>query len=103
MRIGLIAMSGVRVKSAELTALGVTLPGFVRRGRVIASLPSLGLLTVAAHTPPGHELSYIEVTDFRSDTVLPEFDLVGISSMTAQIDEAYAVADWYRRRGTLVV
>src|SRR5437773_9930898 len=37
-------MSGVRVKSAELAALGVTLPGFVRRGKVIASLPSLGLL-----------------------------------------------------------
>jgi hypothetical protein len=52
MRIGLIAMSGVRVKSAELAALGVTLPGFVNRGKVIASLPSLGLLTVAALTRP---------------------------------------------------
>src|SRR6266516_7799814 len=40
-------MSGVRVKSAELAALGVTLPGFVRRGKVIASLPSLGLLSSA--------------------------------------------------------
>ena len=59
MRIGLIAMSGVRVKSAELAALGVTLPGFVRRGKVIASLPSLGLLTVAGLTPPKHEVSYI--------------------------------------------
>ena len=47
MRIGLIAMSGVRVKTEELAALGVTLPGFVNRGEVIASLPSLGLLTVA--------------------------------------------------------
>ena len=54
MRIGLIAMSGVRVRTAELAALGVTLPGFVRRGRVIAALPSLGLLTVAGLTPPGH-------------------------------------------------
>src|SRR5207247_10859518 len=44
MKIGLLAVSGVRVKSAELAALGVTLPGFVRRGKVIASLPSLGLL-----------------------------------------------------------
>ena len=41
MRIGLIALSGVRVRTAELAALGVTLPGFVRRGRVIAALPSL--------------------------------------------------------------
>ena len=51
MRIGLIAMSGVRVRNPELAALGVTLPQFVDRGRVIASLPSLGLLTVAALTP----------------------------------------------------
>jgi len=50
-------MSGVRVKSAELAALGVTLPGFVRRGKVIASLPSLGLLTVAALTPLEYEVS----------------------------------------------
>ena len=51
MRIGLIAMSGVRVRSAELARLGVTLPQFVSRGQVIASLPSLGLLTVAGLTP----------------------------------------------------
>src|SRR5688572_31488339 len=85
MRLGLIAMSGVRVKSPELAALGVTLPGFVRRGKVIASLPSLGLLTVAGLTPPKHEVSYIEVADLRSHPTLPDFDLVAISSMTAQI------------------
>ncbi|MBA4148359.1 MAG: B12-binding domain-containing radical SAM protein [Verrucomicrobia bacterium] len=103
MNIGLIAMSGVRVKSAELAALGVTLPGFVRRGKVIASLPSLGLLTVAGLTPPEHQVTYIEIDELRANTVLPEFDLVGISSMTAQIDEAYAVADAYRARGTTIV
>lgn len=103
MRIGLIAMSGVRVRSAELAALGVTLPGFVRRGKVIASLPSLGLLTVAALTDPKHDVGYIEVADLRSAPVFPSFDLVGISSMTAQIDEAYAIADLFRSRGTRVI
>ena len=103
MRIGLIAMSGVRVKSPELAALGLTLPGFVRRGKVIASLPSLGLFTVAALTPPDHEVSYLEVADLRSAPDLPDFDLVAISSMTAQIHEGYAVADYYRDRCTLVV
>jgi hypothetical protein len=39
-RIGLIAMSGVRVRNPELARLGVTLPQFVSRGRVIASLPT---------------------------------------------------------------
>ncbi|MBI4521734.1 MAG: B12-binding domain-containing radical SAM protein [Gemmatimonadetes bacterium] len=103
MNIGLIAMSGVRVKTAELAALGVTLPGFVNRGKVIASLPSLGLLVVAALTPPEHEVSYLEIADIRQVASLPDFDLVGISSFTAQIDEAYAVADQYRARGTTVV
>ena len=40
MRIGLIAMSGVRVRTRELAELGVTLPQFVNRGKVVASLPS---------------------------------------------------------------
>jgi radical SAM superfamily enzyme YgiQ (UPF0313 family) len=103
MRIGLIAMSGVRVKSAKLAALGVTLPGFVRRGKIIASLPSLGLLTVAALTPPEHDVSYIEVADLRNAPIFPAFDLVGISSMTAQINEAYSIADLFRSRGTQVI
>ena len=50
-RIGFIAMSGVRAHNAELTRLGLTLPGFVDRNQIIASLPSLGLLTLAGLTP----------------------------------------------------
>ena len=50
MRIALVAMSGVRTYNPELTALGLSLPGFVERGKTIASLPSLGLLTLAALT-----------------------------------------------------
>ncbi len=47
MRLGLVAMSGVRAHNEELTRLGLTLPGFVERNKIIASLPSLGLLTLA--------------------------------------------------------
>jgi radical SAM superfamily enzyme YgiQ (UPF0313 family) len=103
MKIGLIAMSGVRVKSAELAALGVTLPGFIQRGKVIASLPSLGLLTVAALTPPGHEVSYHEIIEPGEAAALPDFDLIGISALTARIDAAYEVAAHYRNRGAKVV
>jgi radical SAM superfamily enzyme YgiQ (UPF0313 family) len=103
MRIGLIAMSGVRVRTKELAELGVTLPGFVNRGRVIASLPSLGLLTVAALTPPEVEVVYREIQDVRPEDALELFDLVAISSFTAQIDEAYALADRYRAAGVPVV
>jgi len=103
MKIGLIAMSGVRVRSPELAELGVTLPQFVSRGKVIASLPSLGLLTVAALTPDDVEVAYREIGEVDPEAELEPFDLVGISSFTAQIDEAYALADRYRKAGVPVV
>ena len=103
MKVGLIAMSGVRVKTPELAELGVTLPQFVSRGKVVASLPSLGLLTVAALTPDDVDVAYREVQDFDPEAELESFDLVGISSFTAQIDEAYALADRYRAAGIPVV
>lgn len=103
MRIGLIAMSGVRVRTRELAELGVTLPQFVSRGKVIASLPSLGLLTVAALTPPDVDVSYIEYDAEPDDAELERFDLVGISSFTARIDAAYRLADRYRAMGVPVV
>jgi len=102
MKIALVAMSGVRVKSAELRALGVTLPGFVERGEVIASMPSLALLTLAAATPPGHDVSYHEVRDL-GETFAGDYDLVAISTYTAQAYEAYALAENLRAAGTLVV
>ena len=69
MKIALIAMSGIRVCDQELLKLGLTLPGFVERSKVIASLPSLGLLTLAGMTPPGHEVRYLEVADLKAAVV----------------------------------
>lgn len=104
MKLGLIAMSGVRVHNTELTALGLTLPGFVERSRVIASLPSLGLLTLAGLTPRDVDLHYLEVSDVAQvDGVPREFDVVAISSFSAQIREAYELADRYRALGTRVI
>ena len=57
-KIGFIAMSGVRAHNEELTKLGLTLPGFVERNKVIASLPSLSLLTLAGLTPKSTENLY---------------------------------------------
>ena len=103
-RIGLIAMSGVRAHNAELTKLGLTLPGFVDRNKIIASLPSLGLLTLAGLTPDRFEIAYHEIADLKK---LPElsvdFDLVAISTFTAQFYEACDVADFYRARNVPVV
>src|SRR5260370_4531085 len=103
MRVGLIALSGVRVRTPELAALGVTVPQFVNRGQVIASLPSLGLLTVAALPPPDVEVVDREMPEIRPEEPLEPFDLVGISSFTAQIDEAYGLADRYRAADVPVV
>lgn len=104
MKIGFIAMSGVRVHSAELLKLGLNLPGFVERSKVIASLPSLGLLTLAGMTPPDIEVEYIEVADLDPAAPLRGgFDAVAISSFTAMIKDAYALADRYRAAGVMVI
>jgi radical SAM superfamily enzyme YgiQ (UPF0313 family) len=103
-RIGFIAMSGVRAHNQELTQLGLTLPGFVDRNRIIASLPSLGLLTLAGLTPDRFAIEYHEIADLRKREDLPvHFDLVAISTFTAQFYEACDVADFYRSHGIPVV
>ena len=60
MKIGLLALSGIRAHDPELLELGLTLPGFVERSKQVAALPSLGLLYLAAVTPEGHDVSYFE-------------------------------------------
>lgn len=104
MKIGLIAMSGVHVTDPAVAAAGLTLPGFLDRGKAIASLPSLALLTLAGLTDPRHEVCYVEVPYLKDVEGVPgEFDMVGISSYSAQINEAYDLAQRYRALGTPVV
>ena len=105
MKIALVAMSGIRACDQELLRLGLTLPGFVERSRTIASLPSLGLLTLAGMTPTEHDVEYIEVADIRGfgDSRLAGFDLVAISSFSAQVKEGYELARRCAARGTPVV
>ncbi len=103
MKIAFLAMSGIRAHDPELLELGLTLPGFVERSRQVASLPSLGLLYLAAVTPAGHELSYHEAeADGKEPAELYECDLVAISTFSAQVAEAYAIADRLRARGVRV-
>ena len=103
----LIAMSGVRVKDKELLELGMTLPGFVERSKVIASLPSLSLLTVAAYTPENWDICYREIDELdlqNVDAITKEgFDVIGISAFTARILDAYALSDKLRECGQTVV
>lgn len=103
MRIAFVAMSGVRAYNPELTALGLSLPGFVERGKAIASLPSLGLLTLAALTDDRFDVDYYEVDDIADLDPLPGCDVVALSSYSAQIKDAYALAERFRTVGTTTV
>src|SRR5262249_14970400 len=98
MRIGFLAMSGIRAHDPKLLELGLTLPGFVDRSKVVASLPSLGLLYLAAVTPPGHPLRYFEAEgQGQAPAELFDCDLVAISTFSAQVFEAFAIADRLRQ------
>ncbi len=106
MKIALLAMSGVRAHDKKLLDLGLTLPAFVDRSKVIASLPSLGLLYLAAVTDSSHTLSYYESEDLNLETIEQDFisyDVVAISTMTAQSSEAYAIAKRLKLIGVKVV
>lgn len=104
MKIGLVAMSGVRVVNPRLLELGVTLPQFVSRGQVIAQLPSLALLVLAAATPDEVTVEYVELADVKAaDALDTSFDLVALTSYTAMAYEMYDLADRYRAAGIPVV
>ncbi len=104
MKVGLMALSGVRVRSEKLAKLGVTLPQFVSRGKVIAQLPSLSLLILASVTPDDVEVDYVEVPNVNQVKELnPSYDLVAITSYSAQIYEAYELARRYKEAGIPVI
>lgn len=100
-------MSGVRVYNKKLLDLGLTLPGFVERSKVIASLPSLGLLTLAAHTPEHWEIVYKELDDVSETTITAIVkerpNMIAFSSLTARIGETYALSQRFRNMGFTTV
>jgi radical SAM superfamily enzyme YgiQ (UPF0313 family) len=103
MKIGFLALSGLRAHDPELLRLGMSLPGLRERGKVLSALPSLGLLYLAASTPPGHELHYFEAEgDGHETPEVYDCDLVAINTFSAQVFEAYAVADRLRKAGVRV-
>lgn len=103
-KLGLIAVSGVRAQDQDLLSLGLTLPGFIERSKVIASLPSLSLLTLAGMTPHHIGVSYHEMPEEVSpDLIAEEFDAVAIASFTARIKDAYSLCEQYRALGVKTI
>jgi len=103
----LIAMSGVRVVNEKLFKTGLTLPGFVDRSKVIASLPSLGLLTLAAHTPENWEVIYKELDTYTEDDIAEILsekpNIIAFSSLAARIYDTYKLSAIFRKKGITVV
>jgi radical SAM superfamily enzyme YgiQ (UPF0313 family) len=102
-KVVLISMSGVRIHNKKLLDLGLTLPGFIDRSKVIASLPSLGLLTLASHTPENWEVVYRELDNYTESNVEEIInlnpDIIALSSLTARINETYSLSDKFRKSG----
>ncbi len=103
MKIGLIAISGLRVCDAEILAKGLSFPSLSGRAKEIEALPSLGLLTLAGMTPDEIEVEYLEVRDVDQDNLPTHFDAVALSTLTATAKEAYRLAARFREIGTTVI
>lgn len=103
MRLGLIAISGLRVCDAGLLEAGLSFPSLSGRAREIEALPSLGLLTLAGMTPKDIEVEYLEVRDVDQENLPTRFDAVALSTLTATSKEAYRLAARFKELGTIVI
>ncbi len=65
-------------------------------------MPCLGLLKVAALTPPDWQVTIVDEKVERLDPEI-EADLVGITTMTTTVQRGYEIAALYRGRGIKVV
>lgn len=84
-------------------AMGMQLPGLHDRAQALAALPALGLLTVAAFTPAGWNMTYRDpasVDDALIESILAERpNVVAISALTASALEAYRLSERLRAEG----
>jgi radical SAM superfamily enzyme YgiQ (UPF0313 family) len=71
-------------------------------GGMMFRLPNLGLLRVAALTPPAWEVKIVDEKIEPLDLEEPA-DLVGITTMTTSVKRGCELADHFRRRGIKVV
>ncbi|MDR3294225.1 MAG: B12-binding domain-containing radical SAM protein [Clostridiales Family XIII bacterium] len=62
-----------------------------------------GLQLLAALTPAEHEIRIVDETINEKPNYGTDWDLVGISMMTAQSSRGYRIADRFRQRGVKVV
>lgn len=104
MRVALIAMSGTPLRDQRVMEIVAGSSSLSARLSAVASLPSLALLTVAAVIGDAAEVSYFQCPSLETwQEPSGQFDLIAVSSYSAQIDEAYELANRYEKRGIPVV
>ena len=103
MHVAFVPFTGFRIREQEMLELGMSLPGLHARGKAIAELPALGLLTLAGATPPYWTISYHPADACTAELVESVLSqrpgLAAISALTASIEEAYQFSDLLRRAG----
>jgi radical SAM superfamily enzyme YgiQ (UPF0313 family) len=105
----LVAFTGFRIREGAMRELGMDLPGLAPRAKTVAQLPALGLLTLAGLTPPNWEVSYHEAsgegdTESLANQIIElRPTLVGVSALTASVEEAYTFSRLVRASGVQVV
>lgn len=65
-------------------------------------IPQLSLSVLAGLTPPGHEVSIVE-EEYEPTPEMSNWDLVGMTTMTANSPRAYKLAQQFREHGAKVV
>ena len=89
-------------KMKKLLLISPQVKNSLMAGGMMFRLPNLGLLRVAALTPPEWDVKIvdekIEPLDLNQSA-----DLVGITTMTTTVKRGYEIADHFRRRGIKVV
>ena len=103
MKLGLLAMSGVRAARRGAHRARSDAARLRRAQQLIASLPSLGLLTLAGMTPDEVDITYIEVADIRMRRPAGRVRRGGNLELQRADKEAYELADRYRAAGTKVI
>lgn len=83
MRIGFLAITGLRVANGELLDFAMQFQALSLRANQIASLPSLGLLTLAGMTPEHIDQEYLEIADTKNCQLPMDCDVVAITALAA--------------------
>src|SRR4030066_2374811 len=93
----------VRNKNIVMTLLLVS--PYHRLGKKVLNaikIPQLGLHILASLTPNDVDITVVD-EEIREIDFSLDFDLVGISCMTATANRSYQLADMFRKRGSKVV